>query len=29
VQELTPEIIANQWNKVVDFSSGATNPESN
>lgn len=29
VKGLTPESIASQWNKVVDFSSGATNPESN
>ena len=26
---MTPESIASQWNKVVDFSTGATNPESN
>ena len=29
MQELTPELIKSQWNNVVDFSRGATNPESN
>lgn len=29
VLNLTPESIAAQWNKVGDFSTGATNPESN
>ena len=29
VKSLTPESIASQWNKVGDFSSGATFPESN
>ena len=26
---LTPESVAQQWSKVNDFSTGATNPESN
>jgi hypothetical protein len=29
VKGLTPEKVAAQWNKVTDFSTGATNPESN
>jgi multifunctional beta-oxidation protein len=29
ISNLTPEAISSQWSKVNDFSSGATNPESN
>lgn len=29
VKNLTPETVASQWNKVTDFSSGSTYPESN
>lgn len=29
VQGLTPEVVASKWSTVTDFSTGATNPESN